>query len=116
MLALALPGVAADPRWAREGEATGSSGWSVSVGAGSGCTQGAGRRHREVTATALWGSRSRDKPYAKSRGTPCLFSTGKASPEASRVPKLLKRLSGHEAAPAGEERGVDHLLNPLRLM
>lgn len=44
------------------------------------------------------------------------FSTGKASPEASRVPKLLKRLSGHEAAPAGEERGVDHLLNPLRPM
>lgn len=43
------------------------------------------------------------------------FSTGKASPQASRVPKLLQRFSRHESAPKGDERGVDHLLNPLRL-
>lgn len=82
------------------------------AGAGSSCTPGTGRQH--------WGDChcpvSRDKPCAKRSGIPWFFfSTGKASPQASRVPKLLQRFSRHEAAPEGDERGVDHLLNPLRL-
>lgn len=105
-LALPLPGLAVNPWRVQEGkccDAVGSSGWEQLH-----------LRGREVTITALWDSRSRDKPCANSSGIPCLFSTGKASPQASRIPKLLKRCSRHEAA-AGNER-VDHLPNSLRLI
>lgn len=105
MLALSLPGAAASPWWAQQGEATGSS-----------CTPGAGRQQCRGLPLPHGTAGLGDKPYKKSSSIPCLFSIGKASPQASKIPKLLKIFSRHEAAHAGDERGVDHLLNPLRLM